>query len=251
MKKLRKKLSLAIISSLLMFSTNPIHINAASTELETRQTIYYPLDGTTSTLSDSLTLPSSTYQNGSISGNTLTLSKSLADSSFATSKTTVNIANNDYVWVFNYVAPSDASTPNGQNGGFAFSLHNDPTFVPEQDGDYGALGIYRSDTNVGLKNAISIEVDNLNFSHSAYQFYVDWKEYDNALSYTSRTPHIAFTDPQLTQKGVNLPHESVGVLPNPVWNNTNNTLKVSWTLTDGGATDAGTDNIYTYKYEYY
>ena len=115
MKKLRKKLSLAIISSLLMFSTNPIHINAASTELETRQTIYYPLDGTTSTLSDSLTLPSSTYQNGSISGNTLTLSKSLADSSFATSKTTVNIANNDYVWVFNYVAPSDASTPNGQN----------------------------------------------------------------------------------------------------------------------------------------
>ena len=41
------------------------------------------------------------------------------------------------------------------------------------------------------------------------------------------------------------------MLPNPVWNNTNNTLKVSWTLTDGGATDAGTDNIYTYKYEYY
>ena len=26
----------------------------------------------------------------------------------------------------------------------------------------------------------------------------NWKEYDNALSYTSRTPHIAFTDPQLT-----------------------------------------------------
>lgn len=115
---------------------SPANVYAVSTEMDNRETVHYPSDKTGTTMSDVMTVPTEGQQNASMSGNNLKLTTGgYADSGFANSKNAINLANKDYVWTFNYAAPSNAALPYPRDGGFAFTLHNDPAFIPEIDGD--------------------------------------------------------------------------------------------------------------------
>ena len=158
MKITARKLILLTLSLLMVILLFPAIVNAVSTEMGNRETVYYPSDKTGTQKPDVLNIPSGGEQDGDWSGNNLILSDGIAKSSFSISKTAINPAAKDYVWTFNYSAPSNALSGEGRDGGFAFTLHNAPTFLPEEDGDYGALGIYRvfkkngDINNVGIKN---------------------------------------------------------------------------------------------------
>lgn len=132
--------------------------------MENRETVYYPSDETGTSMSEFMNVPNTPEQNASMSGNTLTLTTGIANGGYAKSQTQINLAEQDYVWVFNYQAPSNGASIAGKDGGVAFTLHNDPGFVSEEDGDYGALGIYRlldknkNVNNEGIKNVLLLNL---------------------------------------------------------------------------------------------
>lgn len=249
-------LVIAFLFSTINFSFTVV--NAQSTEMENRETVYYPSDETGTSMSEFMNVPNTPEQNASMSGNTLTLTTGIANGGYAKSQTQINLAEQDYVWVFNYQAPSNGVSIAARDGGVAFTLHNDPGFVSEEDGDYGALGIYRlldknkNVNNEGIKNAVTVEFDNCNYSQPYVASYV-WKQnFDAALKYGDYRPHIAITNPQgISPTNDEIPHEALSLLTSPIWNNSNNTIRISWSLTDAGNSNDKTDNIYTLKYEYY
>lgn len=249
--KKRRLISSFLALFLLLSVLSPIAVYAA----EPRPTIFIPSSVVGKNVSDTMYVPSPDYiyQDASMTGtNELTLTALLADSGYARSNISYNLTENDMLWAFNYYAPSDAISDPGRDGGFAFVLHNDPDFLPEKDGDYGALGIYASPKNMGIMRAVAIEFDNVNYS-KAYIGSVGWKRtYDDVLSYPDLTPHIAITDPQgISMMNVNIPHEAISPLSEPIWNGSINTVRISWLLTGGASTPEKTDNTYTLKYEYF
>lgn len=216
--KKRRSISFYLALLLLVSLFTPIAVYAA----EPRPTTFIPSSVVGKNVNDTMYVPSPEYiyQNALMAGeNELILTDKLAASGYARSSEKYNLIENDMLWAFNYYAPSNAISNEGMDGGFAFVLHNDPNFLPEKDGDYGALGIYASPKNMGIKNAVAIEFDNVNYS-KAYIGSVGWKKtYDDVLSYPDLTPHIAITDPQgISMMNVNIPHEAISPLSEPIWN---------------------------------
>ncbi|MGI6510725.1 MAG: hypothetical protein ACOX1L_09175 [Erysipelotrichaceae bacterium] len=59
--------------------------------------------------------------------------------------------------------------------------------------------------------------------------------FDAALKYGDYRPHIAITNPQgISPTNDEIPHEALSLLTSPIWNNSNNTIRISWSLTDAG-----------------
>ncbi len=217
------------------------------------ETVYYPSDTTGLSMNALMDVPTGGVQAASMLGNTIQLTGVEEEEiGYAISKSTVNLAEKNHVWIFYFSAPNNANSNENMDGGFAFTLHNDPEFRPESGGDRGALGIYRSNRTNGIKNAVSIEFDNINYS-TAFWGDAGWrKTYDDALPQTIRTYHIAITNPQGTSENdLNIPHDALSTLSNPIWNNSNNTVRISWTLNHPGSTEAKKDNTYILKYEYF
>lgn len=237
-----------ILAFIMVFTSLPMNLlninneaQAAGTgEMDNRETVYFPSDGINS-VDQSFAVPYSVEQSATINGNVVTLTNSTDEVAFITSKEPINITNNDYVWVYNYSAPINGNIGIEKDGGFTFSLHNNEKYVPEANGDYGALGLYANRTgNVGLKNAVTVEFDN----NKRY-------EYDDSLPTTVTESHIAITDPQSYVYNNTVIHESLSNLPTSLWNNTNNTFRISWTLINEGTAAEKSDNTYRLTYEYY
>ncbi len=128
-------------------------------------------------------------------------------------------------------------------------LFNDDVFVPTITHDYGALGIYGGRASTYLNNAVAVEFDNYNRISDVDDSY-KWFDYNNGL--TDGRSHVAITTPRMaTSSGTAIIHEAGNNLPNPYANNTTNTVKIEWKLTNAGATSALEDNIYTLTYYYY
>ena len=141
-------------------------VRAATGEIASRTTTVIPSNSNVNIQSD-YTIPPNFYQDAEFKNtNTLMLTDNTAtDNGYTISKNTINIANNDYVWVFNYAASKNTTDAWGQNGGIAFSLHNDIAYNLTSRTDYGALGIYKNENNIGLKNTITVEFDNSTNDH--------------------------------------------------------------------------------------
>lgn len=224
-----KKIMVLILSVLMSNIMIPINIKAESKELENRNTVYYPSDISDKSLSETFMMPEGKTQDSSISGNILTITKSIHASGYSVSNKKLNLAVNDYVWLFKYNAPKDEDIAENKNGGIAFSLHNDTNYSPEKS-IIGNLGIYS-----GLTKSINVEFDN----------YKDDK-FDTDINDSDINSHIAIT----TSNEVNK-HSSIKKLLNPLWNNKDNVIKITWKLKDQGTTDKLNDNTYTLTYEYY
>ncbi len=128
-KDIRK--SIAITLSLLMvilsFPVFPANVYAASTEMDNRETVYYPSSGTSTTISGMFTIPpgnSGQVQSAEFSGSDLILTQgaSTDEIGFAKSPNQINLADKNYVWVFNYNPPSNPGNRPSRDGGMALSL---------------------------------------------------------------------------------------------------------------------------------
>lgn len=74
----------------------------------------------------------------------------------------------------------------------------------------------------------------------------------DSLVPASSSSHVAITTPTGVASGdVQVPHYALSTLPSHYANNSINTARITWSLTNAGTTDALTDNTYTLTYFYY
>lgn len=119
-------------------------------------------------------------------------------------------------------------------------LYNDPTYGPGAGSAYGQLGIYGTDSNApALKNSVAVEFDNV------------WSNTYADPATSTPGSHVAITNPGVSSTSTRVPHYAMSQLPTTYANNSINTVRVTWSLTDPGSTDALTDNSYTLAYSYY
>lgn len=227
-------------------------------EISDRSLITIP-SGTNTTIAGDVTLPASTYQDASISGNNLIIaSNEAADSGFAKSINKIDLAINDYQFVFNIYTPANETDPASTDYGSAFVLFNDDTYAPQINSDYGALGIYGGNGAVqSIRNAVAVEFDNLNrvTTDGLYEYL----PFDSANGTLTSQSHVAITTPINATSGSPIIHESLSNLPVPYANGTYtgvttpqiNTVKIEWKLTSAGATSSLDDNTYSLTYFYY
>ena len=261
-------LVVAFIFSSINFRFTPIKAETTSTEMENRDTVYYPSNETATTMDLMFTIPAGGEGDSQLAelwGNELAVtpgnSTPYDEMGFAKSVDVINLANKDYVWTFIFTAPPDSPGNNNmRNGGAAFTLYNDSSFIPNKYSDYGGLAIYRkrhvdnaSDKGAeGIKNGVTVEFDNINWSYPLTTKIAWRQDYDAVLTYKEYSPHIAITNPQgISEEDYRIPHDAISILSNPVWNNDDNVIRISWTLTDPGTKSDTSDNIYTLKYEYF
>lgn len=262
MKKLFKNFCKILITAMLVISVNTNTIFAA-VELDTRKTIYYPSSNTQIILNDhnggSLFIPKEAKapQDAKWNGNSLSIGTALADSGFATSNDELNLANNNYVFV--YQIKTDVYSGvlyDYDNYGSTFALHNDPMYSPNNNSDYGSLGVYGMTNGGGvynyLHNAVVVEFDNENYAGQTSMINAaNNPYYDSASGSTTKQSHIAITTPGNAVKATPITHEAISQLTTPYANNAINTVRITWSLTNEGATSGLNDNIYTLKYEYF
>lgn len=190
-----------------------------------------------------ITIPPGTYQDAQFNGNTLLISKStLADSGYAYINQSVDLANNDFSITYNIATMTNPGGV-GNNYGSAFVFSNDPTFVPKIDSDYARLGIYNryDGTSPAIKNAIAVEFDASRTTEIT--------DFGVPASVGSHVAITRPTGPTATDHSVR--HYALSALPNPYANGKTNTARITWKLTDPGASDALSDNVYTLTYHYY
>lgn len=232
---------LAICLALLPVS--PAH----ATELDNRPVITYPsADTMTAMTSAGMTIPSETsgHQTAEFQPNgRVRLTDTLSDrKGLVQVNEQIDLATNDLNFTYNLKMPGGDNNPafTGNDFGSTFVLFNS-TYTPRFEYYYGALGIYGSRGATPLSNALAVEFDNLR-THDANRF-----DQNSDVGVALSGSHVAITRPS----GDTVPHSAVSYLPAPLSNNGDNTVRITWELTDPGPTDALSDNDYTLTYRYY